>query len=67
MRVDAGAEARRILTPGMSVAVSVDTLSAKDDAERIKAENRRMRDRLRAGDAHEQAQIQRVQRTGPGL
>lgn len=34
IRVDAGAEARKVLVPGMSVEVTVDTRSAKDDAER---------------------------------
>ena len=38
IRVDAGAEARKVLVPGMSVEVTVDTRSAKDDAERSRDE-----------------------------
>ena len=41
IRVDAGPEARRVLVPGLSVTVSVDTRGAKRDAEARKDEAKR--------------------------
>ncbi len=38
IRVDAGPQARQVLVPGMSVEVTVDTRSAKDDRERAEDE-----------------------------
>jgi membrane fusion protein (multidrug efflux system) len=45
--IDAGPETRKLLVPGMSVEVSVDTRSAKDSAERIKDEQDRHNERTR--------------------
>jgi membrane fusion protein (multidrug efflux system) len=39
IRIDAGPEARKVLVPGMSVTVSVNTLSAKSDAKAFKRED----------------------------
>ncbi|CAM2165486.1 membrane fusion protein, multidrug efflux system [Paraburkholderia sacchari] len=41
IRVDTGPETRRVLLPGMSVTVDVDTRSAREDDRRIDAENHR--------------------------
>ncbi len=41
IRVDAGPEARKVLLPGLSVTVEVDTLPAKDEEERLKKEGER--------------------------
>lgn len=38
IRVDAGPEARKILLPGLSVTVEVDTIAAKQEEERLKRE-----------------------------
>ena len=43
IRVDAGPEARRVLIPGLSVSVSVDTRGAKRDADARKDEDDRLR------------------------
>ncbi|WP_118182377.1 HlyD family secretion protein [Paraburkholderia phosphatilytica] len=40
IRIDTGPETRKVLLPGLSVTVDVDTRSANDDARRIEAENR---------------------------
>jgi membrane fusion protein, multidrug efflux system len=40
IRVDTGPETRKVLLPGLSVTVEVDTQSASDDSRRIDAENR---------------------------
>ncbi|WP_277184341.1 HlyD family secretion protein [Caballeronia sp. BR00000012568055] len=40
IRVDTGPETRKVLLPGLSVTVEVDTKSASDDSRRIDAENR---------------------------
>ncbi|MDQ1092708.1 membrane fusion protein (multidrug efflux system) [Xanthomonas sacchari] len=39
IRIKAGAEARKVLVPGMSVTVTVDTRSAKDAKERVEEED----------------------------
>jgi membrane fusion protein, multidrug efflux system len=41
IRVDAGEEARKVLVPGLSVTVRVDTRSGRDTAARIAAQSRR--------------------------
>jgi membrane fusion protein, multidrug efflux system len=41
IRLDTGAATRAVLVPGLSVTAEVDTRSARDDAARITAENRR--------------------------
>jgi membrane fusion protein, multidrug efflux system len=38
IRVDAGAEARKVLVPGMSVIATVDTRSAKDAKDTVQDE-----------------------------
>jgi membrane fusion protein, multidrug efflux system len=40
IRVDTGPETRKVLLPGLSVTVDIDTKSASDDSKRIDAENR---------------------------
>jgi membrane fusion protein (multidrug efflux system) len=40
IRVDTGPETRKVLLPGLSVTVDIDTTSASDDSKRIDAENR---------------------------
>ncbi len=40
IRVDTGPETRKVLLPGLSVTVDIDTKSASDDSKRIEAENR---------------------------
>jgi membrane fusion protein, multidrug efflux system len=40
IRIDTGPNTRKVLLPGLSVTVDVDTKSATDDSERIAAENR---------------------------
>lgn len=49
IRVDAGAEARRVLVPGMSVVVTVDTRSARDG--KARAEDEAARDDAKGGAA----------------
>nr|WP_174293185.1 HlyD family secretion protein [Sphingomonas bacterium] len=44
IRVDAGDQARRVLVPGLSVSVSVDTRGARDDAKAQKDEQKRLED-----------------------
>lgn len=48
IRVLAGAEARKVLVPGMSVEVTVDTRSAKDAKQRAEAESERVQEQERA-------------------
>lgn len=48
IRVLAGREARKVLVPGMSVEVTVDTRSAKDAKQRAEAESDRAQERERA-------------------
>jgi membrane fusion protein (multidrug efflux system) len=40
IRIDTGPETRKVLLPGLSVTVDVDTKSATDESKRIAAENR---------------------------
>jgi membrane fusion protein, multidrug efflux system len=40
IRIDTGPNTRKVLLPGLSVTVDVDTKSATDDSDRIAAENR---------------------------
>jgi membrane fusion protein, multidrug efflux system len=40
IRIETRAETRRVLLPGLSVSVDVDTRSARDDDKRIASENR---------------------------
>jgi membrane fusion protein (multidrug efflux system) len=40
IRVDTGPETRKVLLPGLSVTVDVDTKAATDDSKRVAAENR---------------------------
>ena len=40
--LEAGPETRKLLVPGLSVSVTVDTLSAKDDRQRIEDEQKRL-------------------------
>ncbi|WP_174279056.1 HlyD family secretion protein, partial [Sphingomonas bacterium] len=44
IRVEAGPEARKVLVPGLSVTVSIDTRGAKDDAQAQKDEKKRTED-----------------------
>ena len=44
IRVEAGEEARKVLVPGLSVEVSVDTLGSKDEKKRYKEEDRQGKD-----------------------
>lgn len=41
--IEAGPEARRVLRPGLSVEVTVDTIGAKGSRERIKQETERLK------------------------
>ncbi|WP_454887547.1 HlyD family secretion protein [Sphingomonas oryzagri] len=43
--IEAGPEARKVLVPGLSVEVTVDTIGAKEDRHRFKEEARRTEDR----------------------
>ena len=43
IRVDAGQEARRVLVPGLSVSVSIDTRGAREDAKARKDESERLK------------------------
>ena len=43
IRIDAGPAARRVLAPGLSVTVEVDTRTARDDLDAIRAEQERSR------------------------
>ena len=53
IRIEAGEEARKVLIPGLSVEVSVDTLGSKDDKARVKDEARDSKDQRK--DEHERA------------
>lgn len=48
IRVLAGDEARKVLVPGMSVEVTVDTRSAKDAKQRAEEESDRVQEQERA-------------------
>jgi membrane fusion protein (multidrug efflux system) len=41
IRIDAGAETRKVLVPGLSVSVQVDTRSGREGNERVEQENSR--------------------------
>ena len=41
--IEAGPEARRVLRPGLSVEVTVDTISAKGSRDRIEQETERLK------------------------
>jgi membrane fusion protein (multidrug efflux system) len=54
IRIEAGLEARKVLVPGMSATVSVDTISAKSDAKASKREGKETKTDFPPAPAHQQ-------------
>ena len=64
--IDAGPEARRVLVPGLSVNVTVDTIAAADDRKRFKDEAKRTEHRREHEDAAAIQQGHRAEQPGAG-
>ncbi|WP_174296459.1 HlyD family secretion protein [Sphingomonas bacterium] len=66
IRLDAGPEARRVLVPGLSVSVSVDTRGARRDKVATKDEGDRLEDGRKRQDRHELDADRRQRKPGAG-
>ncbi len=66
IRVDAGPEARRVLVPGLSATVSIDTRGAREDTTAQKDEKKRLQDGRKRQHEQELEQDRRQRRPGAG-
>lgn len=66
VRVDAGPEARRVLVPGLSVSVSVDTRGAREDSKASKNESKRLEDGRKKQSLRELDRDRRQRQPGAG-
>ena len=66
IRVDAGPEARRVLVPGLSVTVEVDTIGAKADLDAQARESEAQRDQRQAEDNQQNTQDRQSHNWGAG-
>ena len=63
IRLDAGPEVRRVLVPGMSVTVTVDTIGARDDTDRFKAEEKRDKPAAKRDTEQRNRQLRDIERS----
>ncbi len=66
IRLDAGPEARRVLVPGLSVVVEVDTVGDKEDVDRRKKEEKDREDRVKQRREQEVKRDRERREPGPG-
>ncbi|MHB8286083.1 MAG: HlyD family secretion protein [Caulobacteraceae bacterium] len=66
IHIDAGPEARKVLVPGLSASVSVDTLGAKTDVQGVKAEVHKTKDERQAQTRQELDQDRQDHNLGAG-
>ena len=66
IRVDAGPEARRVLVPGLSVSVSVDTRGAREDRKATEDESKRLKQGRDEQRARELERDRRERQPGAG-